>query len=489
MAVTYSWRLDTNKYAYLLPPDELESGTSVPSEDENEYTEDDYLRYGYLSTTPLRDYFAKSVATKAEELFGKDTTIDNPLGEYQKAFNIMLSKIKMADSEEGYTQIMGDEVIPFVWEGISNYDLLSADEYFNVDAVSCVDLRGVGIKEVKYIGSIPCDKVYSEGGIEELESPVDINGNLNGIYLKGTEAPITYLKEGNNGVYNDETGEITIRQGIPGFTDVYGIYMDDQGDSNGDITEDTVPEKFFIIRNGKMGPQGEKGDTVAAAKDINLGDLEDRIIALEGALNTLQNTTIPAITGALNTLMGENWDEWKNPLAGLTGLVNSLNTQINGDNGLAKRVSELEENGGGENGPGETPGAIEIYQPRITDDNNTIEITNEWGGDAQPYGPNGDNITEQDYNFISGDDGNALYLLGYYFRSKDAGSNTTNRLFAIPNIAVSSKGISIKGDINVIEGKINAKEMYAKEGFYQTTTEDLPSGEISIYQDNANNGQ
>ena len=224
----------------------MELGTSVPSEDENEYTEDDYLRYGYLSTTPLRDYFAKSVATKAEDLFGKDTTIDNPLGEYQKAFNIMLSKIKMADSEAGYTQIMGDEEITFVWEGISNYDLLSADEYFNVDAVNCADLRGVGIKEVKYIGSIPCGKIYSEGGVEELESPIDINGNLNGIYLKGTEADITYLKEGNNGVYNDETGKITIRQGIPGFTDVYGIYMDDHANKDGEIAETIVPEKVAV---------------------------------------------------------------------------------------------------------------------------------------------------------------------------------------------------------------------------------------------------
>lgn len=444
MAVTYSWRLDTNKYAYLLPPDELESGTSVPSEDENEYTEDDYLIYGYLSTTPLRDYFAKSVATKAEDLFGKDTTIDNPLGEYQKAFNIMLSKIKMADSEEGYTQIMGDEKITFVWEGISNYDLLSADEYFNVDAVSCVDLRGVGVKEIKYIGSIP-GSFYSEGGIEEITSPVDDNDNIKGIVLKGATVTVDYVN--SNG--NEELKNITVRQGIPGFSDVYGIYMDDHTNKDGEIEETTVPENFFIVKNGKIGmrgeqgKQGDKGDDGQNASE-SIENLREDVGKLQKQVSTIINV--------LNKIIGEgyeNYEDWTNPVSDLSNDIDNIETEIER---LNNKVLALEENNITPDIPIAGGGSVEIYQQKHNDKAGSIPITQ----DLSNYGPyNGDD----DYKI--GND-TTIYLLGYYpkYNGKD-GVDEASRLFAIPNIAVSKEGLKIMG-------KIDAEEMYANKGFFKS---------------------
>lgn len=459
MAVTYSWRLDTNKYAYLLPPDELGLGTSVPSEDENEYTEDDYLKYGYLSTTPLRDYFAKSVATKAEDLFGKDTTIDNPLGEYQKAFNIMLSKIKMADSEEGYTQIMGDEETTFVWGGISNYDLLSADEYFNVDAVSCVDLRGVGVKEIKYIGSIP-GSFYSEGGIEEINSPVDDNDNIKGIVLKGTTVTVNYV----NSDGKEDSKDITVRQGIPGFSDVYGIYMDDHANKDGEIEETIVPENFFIVKNGKIGMRGEKGKEGEKGDDGE--DASNSIEDLKTSVQKLEEQ-VKTIINALNKIMGEgyeNYEEWANPVSDLSYEIDNINTVIDT---LTERVKDIEDNNQSDV-PIVDGSSIEIYQQKHGDKVSNIPLTQDF---EQNYGPsNGENYR------INND--TTIYLLGYYpkYNGKD-GVDEASRLFAIPNIAVSKEGLKIKG-------KIDATAMYANDGFFKSSSSDFKDSITVFTNDN-----
>lgn len=474
MAVTYSWRLDTNKYAYLLPPDTITECTEKPID----FDTDKWMEYGFLSTVPLTDYFAKAVASKAEELFGKDN-IESPLDDYREAFNVMYEKIKLSDTTKnsaGFSQTMGNKTEEFAWSGVSNYDLLSADEYFNVDAVSCVDLRGVGIKHVQYIGSIPCDSFYSEGGVDELTSPVDENNNIRGIVLKGGKVTVNYINEEGN----PDSKEIIVRQGILGFSDIYGIYMDDQANKDGEINETTVPEKFFIVRNGKNGMKGnngDKGDKGEPGKNANT-NIEELQASVQQLTDQVENI-ISALEKLMSCGYGE-WESWTNPIQSLATNVESVKTQVED---LSTRVSTLESNGIG-GGSGSGSGSIEIYQMRNGTNANNIQINN----DFVSYGPNASDT----YKF---NEDKTIYLLGYYPTSDgNDGVDAASRLFAIPNIAISSKGISIKGNINVIgdgvnSGKINAQEVYAEDGFYNTNLDekDLPSSEISIYKDNTNN--
>jgi hypothetical protein len=51
MAVTYAWRLDANKFAYILSPDGEE---------------------GYVSDAPLSNEDLAKVAQKANQIFGED---------------------------------------------------------------------------------------------------------------------------------------------------------------------------------------------------------------------------------------------------------------------------------------------------------------------------------------------------------------------------------------------------------------------------------
>lgn len=119
MAVTYAWRLDANKYAYLIDPT----------------TTGNQIEYGYASNTPLNGIQLASVAETCNTLFGEDG--DQGFSGYKVAFDAMITKINEK------------------WkaEGARFYDLLSADIYYNVDASYCADLRGVGIRGIHYLGA------------------------------------------------------------------------------------------------------------------------------------------------------------------------------------------------------------------------------------------------------------------------------------------------------------------------------------------------
>ena len=113
MAITYAWRLDANKYAYIIGP----KG-----------------EYGYASSVPLSGNELATVAKTSNELFGEGGS--EGFSGYTEAFNGMLKAIQ--DKWEK--------------EDVKYYDLLSADVYYNVDAATCADLRGVGIRGIRYLG-------------------------------------------------------------------------------------------------------------------------------------------------------------------------------------------------------------------------------------------------------------------------------------------------------------------------------------------------
>jgi hypothetical protein len=109
--------------------------------------------------------------------------------------------------------------------------MLSADIYFNVDAAQCADLRGVGIKGTKYLGSIPKTTYVTNNSITQEE--------IIGVELDD----MAYLPAGTSHVVTGLTsnGEITTKQttiqpGIPGYVDVYGIYL-----------TDNIEMKFYIL--------------------------------------------------------------------------------------------------------------------------------------------------------------------------------------------------------------------------------------------------
>ena len=451
MAITHSWRLDSEKYVYLFPPQRLTTST-IPSN--TEYSVNDFLDYGFLSRTPLTDYYAKLVADKAAAEFGRDAIeIDGTevvFEKYQKAFNIMMSKINMSSSEPGYTQKMGDKEDTFVWVGASNYDLLSADVYFNVDASNCSDLRGIGIKEIKYIGSIP-DNIYSTGNINNDASPQPIN-NAPSMYLQGENYSITH---------NNQKVEIQIESGIPGFTDVYGIFMDE--DTSND--DSLLPENIFFIKNGKIGVKGEQGEVGPQGPSVTITDdaIEDleSIKYLNGKITEL-TSTVTTLSNSFKSIMGENLDDY---LSQITTLRNEIKRLTGRVEQCEKDIEKIDTSTN--NVP--TGGNITVYSLR----ENALKLQNKW--DSDTYGP--DTSVADNHNFNSDSkEPQTLYLLGYY--PKETGSENVTRLFAIPNIG-------IQHDKVIIKGSITTDKVYAKDGFYQDDNNNLVENtSFTIYNEN-----
>jgi ABC-type transporter Mla MlaB component len=176
MAVTYAWRLDANKYAYLIDPTK------------------DKLEYGYVDEAPLNGAQLASVAQTCNKLFREGGTLG--FTGYTEAYNAMINKIKNE------------------WGNAQFYDLLSADVYYNVDASQCVDLKGVGIRGIRYLGA---STAY------DPENP-----------------------SWDPSIKQTNTTELA------GKFSIYGIYMDDQ-DYEGDDGSTLTPERIFAVYNGKNG--------------------------------------------------------------------------------------------------------------------------------------------------------------------------------------------------------------------------------------------
>lgn len=176
MAVTYAWRLDANKYAYLIDPTK------------------DNLEYGYVDEAPLNGAQLASVAQTCNTLFGEGGRLG--FTGYTQAYNAMIEKIKTE------------------WGNAQFYDLLSADVYYNVDASQCADLKGVGIRGIRYLG-----------------------------------ASTAYDPENPSW---DPSIKQTNTTALAGKFSIYGIYMDDQ-DYEWDDGSTLTPERIFAVYNGKNG--------------------------------------------------------------------------------------------------------------------------------------------------------------------------------------------------------------------------------------------
>jgi len=452
MAVTYAWRLDSNKYAYILPPYKLEACTGPKTENnpEAKYS----LEYGFLSNTPLTDYFLRAVGTAAEDKFGKNS--EGGLAAYQDAFDAMLAKISGA-TNGALTQIGENEITTISdWKGLGNADILSADVYFNVDSENCADLRGVGIKGTRYLGSIKDDN----------NNGVDINS-------------VTY-----------QAASETVRAGMPGYIDVYGIYMEDNPameDPNSGVIKN-APEYMFVIRNGKdgaQGPQGEKGDENTNdlseyAKKTDLEALSKRVDDLADEISKLDLETILQrignIEGLYNTLLNE--------FERLKSYVDDLNEKIDNSNNNDNNDGPTTIVGGGSK--------IEIVPlGDVSGDRNDYDYEEGATEDGDIDGWYGEPVNDK-----------VFHLLGYLeqdgYLSVDGGGlremPEVTRLYSLPNIGVTLKGVTfgveremdlyvngnthIEGDAVVMDN-IKAKNLiasnksYVKEGFYQATPEEI----------------
>lgn len=178
MAVTYAWRLDANKYAYLIDP--TVTGNTI--------------EYGYVDDAPLNGAQLASVAQTCNTLFGEGGS--RGFTGYTEAYNAMIEKITNE------------------WGNAQFYDLLSADVYYNVDASQCADLKGVGIRGIRYLG-----------------------------------ASTAYDPENPSW---DPSIKQTNTTGLAGKFSIYGIYMDDQ-DYEWDDGSTLTPERIFAVYNGKNG--------------------------------------------------------------------------------------------------------------------------------------------------------------------------------------------------------------------------------------------
>lgn len=458
MAVTYSWRIDTDKYAYIVPPLELITATTGTTGTLNE----DWKKYGYLTNAPLTDYFARFVAEKAEQLFGQDKGSDG-LMEYQKAFKVVESKISAA-SKDAYTyrqRLSGQSTVDELrwWNLGESYDMLSADVYFNVDAAQCADLRGVGIKGTKYLGSIPKTTYVTNDSITQ-EEIIGVELDDMAYLPAGTAHVVTGLT--SNGEIT--TKQTTIQPGIPGYVDVYGIYLTDNiTDKDGNEIGKQTPEYMFVIRNGKDGARGNAGSDGSDGE--NTGVSRSEFNKLQAQVNNLQTT----VNNLLNSI-GSVVDLWNDITTngGLSGILETI-SKLNGDyNELRDAVTEYyPTNGGGSDDPdtggtggGSTKVQIQyLYRngeiPTGTTINDELEENGDWG--------------ETGYNIKD-----PIYLLGYI--PTDPGDNSAvkaSKLIALPYISVSEGQIDFKTNVRVggkllTTGDFQSKSIiYGEKGFYQ----------------------
>ena len=373
MAVTYAWRLDANKFAYIVSP----------------YNGN---QNGYLTTAALTGSLLQNVATTAEERFGINAY--KGLQKYMEAFAEMEGKIK-------------DK-----WGELEYADLLSADMYYDVDAQNCADLRGVGIKGTMYLGSLP--NLEGEG----------INLNNVSFYASGATTA--------NG---DK-----ILPGLPGYIDIYGIYLTDQIEDEKDVEDaaKSAPEYMFVVRNGKDGVDGtvngEGGELIDNLRNEFLGlikGLQDEINNLKLDVSNLNDRVT-----ILEDYIEESYPdaEWKTDvdrdIMTISGAVKSINDKI--DN--------LQPGTGGGSGGSTGGGSISVE---------SIEGINEGG---------------------------------YYILASEQNGGTIGKVFALDYAVANEAGIVI-GSSDAAQVQISSggtlqstDKIYAKNGFYQTTTniEKLP---------------
>lgn len=462
MAVTYAWRLDSDKYAYIVPPYSLGGETSINYE------------YGFLSKSPLTDYALRNVAEMAETKFGKDS--DGGLEEYAIAFSMMERKISLASQNIYKQQFSGGEVEIFSgWTSLQNADFLSADVYYNVDSTNCADLRGVGVKGTRYLGSIT-GQTYSDGNTNILTvGGADINDMT--YIAAGTEIEMT-------GGYNT-----VVRPGMAGFTDVYGIYLTDNLEEDGEIRDTTkTPEYMFVIRNGMNGPQGEKGDpllindsavTETLVNKEEFIQLEDEVSSYSGQINQL-NENVRRLTDYYNTL---SLDNINNLMVVVSRLKEQMDALMDYVNNINVRFNDIYDDGGENGGT-----SIQAIPLGMVKDASGDVVHNDYTftGDTASYG----NIDDAWSDELSKIKSKKFHLLGYleddekYLISDDGYRNpiTMDKLYILPNIGVSLTGITfgvehsmhveISGDTTMQKlSATNAdfqNEVYSENGFYQT---------------------
>lgn len=397
MAVTYAWRLDSNKFAYIVPPYDL-TGNTVSDE------------YGFLSETPLTDYFLRAVSTTAESKFGKNGT--QGLSGYTEAFAAMEQKIAEAATTSGHTQTGKD--VPKIetfsgWTGMEKADLLSADVYYNVDSEDCADLRGVGIKGTRYLGAFP--------SINSGVDPEDIMFNT------------------------------TLGAGMEGYTDVYGIYLTD------DDTTSSAPEYMFVVRNGEKGEKGDKGDPLVITDDIRASlTTKSEFNALSGTVSTLEtavdslNDAMASLTNAYKTISLDNVNN-------LTVMVSNLQRQINRLEQYLFGFDIPESSNGNNTDNGDSPlgggGQIDIVPLGIVSGDDgvicndyIVTATTDTEAKIEGWGGN-DAVKDKKFHLLGYLEDDSVYLTTdeYGFRVLPQ----VNRLYALPNITVSLSGVTIGG--------------------------------------------
>lgn len=475
MAVTYSWRLDSNKFAYILPPEEL-SVDAISRE------------YGYLSNHALVGTTLESIAHRAEERFGKGA--ENGLLDYQIAFGYMYEKIIAADTtisgNTGHTQQFSGSTFPdiYQWPGASHYDLLSADVYYNVDAAECANLKGVGISSVQYLGSITgktwVDYNISEEGLSEVTqgtytyinnySSPDIaipSGTTTENILmasKGTQIDVEFY-DGNGEL---QTQSLSVTQGIPGFTDVYGIYFSDtQLDENGELP---TPDDIFLVRNGKDGLQTEININIPDDSAFNVleeyidqiqddvNSVDDRIGLIENALslNTSEGSIFDRLTALEEKVFSGSTEE---PIdESLQNLITNLQNKIAT---LEEQVNDLINNGSSSGGGSD----IKIV---------TLS-TNDFINESEGFAIDG--VSNEASYFKPSDN---LYVLGTYLPTEKAyennndyrASNIVEYLFALPYIKLNGKsGVTID-KLNVVNN-VRAKAFYQDTGIPEIKDENF----------------
>ena len=459
MAVTYSWRIDTNKYAYIVPPGTITGTTNGKG---SGISTTDWNNYGFLSETPLTDYFARNVATSAEQRFGAGAGSSGKT-EYMKAFDSMYRKIKAAGENDYKQKLSGENSFKtFNWSGMQNADLLSADMYYDVDAAQCADLRGVGIKGVRYLGSQIPQKTYVDFTFGNDESGVNLD---NMSYIPSGQTTTIIYK---NSLNIDTTQTITVRPGIPGAVDVYGIFMNDQTDNEGNISNVT-PESIFVIRNAKDGARGGIGETGSAgANGVQQTALDAVLTQVESLTTIITNleASIQTLLSSYNGLLSNGYD----------GFLTRVGQTENDITTIRQQIQEISGNTGNGNNTGGGDytggGSIEIIK---------------LGGRQ----PEGNTLEGENLNLNLNQD--TVYLLGYLMNDDndevDATTVQAKTLFALPYLRVNGRQITFDGDLYV-DKKIQGKEVrslentcvgqdlivqnqaYSSQGFYQEENTD-----------------
>ena len=281
MAVTYAWRLDANKYAYLIDP----TATG------------DTIEYGYASNAPLNGTQLATVAETCNNLFG-DAKGTLGFSGYTTAFNAMITKI----NEKWQTS------------GVEFYDLLSADVYYNVDASYCADLRGVGIQGIRYLGASteynPTNPSWNPS-IQQTDT-TNLAGkfSLYGIYMDDQD--------------NDDTTNLSPER-------IFAVYNGRNGtDMNGNFGTDVLQEMIEAeIARSTTADTDHETKIAELRRDVNVlsglsgGDLSglmttinsliERVVVLENAKTDLEEQ--------INDLKSE-LEAIKDPSSGSGGVDN-----------------------------------------------------------------------------------------------------------------------------------------------------------------------